>query len=118
MITSEETPVVEDIRSRKQGNTQAQGESNTCQTNVQRETERNRLSKKQSTNDKGNGIATHVEMWRERKGRTPNGRRKQSTTDQGNDAETHVEMWRERQGRTLDGGRQEGTREAEQHVRM
>ena len=44
--------------------------------------------------------------------------RKKSTNDQGNSTATHVEMWRERQGRTPDGGRQEGTRETIQHMRM
>ena len=81
----------------------------------QRETD---YQKKQPTNDEETGIATHVELWRERKGRTPNGRRKKSTNDQGNGTAAHVEMWRSQQGRTPDEGRQEGTREAEQHIRM
>ena len=119
MSTSEETSAVEGIGSGKQGNTQTQGESNTCQAKVQRETEKkNRLPRKQSTDDEGNHIPTHMEMWRERKGRTPTGGRSQSTSDQGNGTVTHVEMWKERQGRTPDKGRREGTGETKQHVRM
>ena len=95
MSTSEETPAVEGIGSGKQGNTRTQGESNTYQTNVQRETGENRLPEKQSTNEEGNRIPIHVEMWRERKGITPHGRRKQSTNDQGNGTATNVEMWKE-----------------------
>ena len=118
MSTSEETPAVEGIGSEKQRNTQTQGESNTCQTNVRRETGENRLPEKQSTNDEGNRIPTHVEMWRDCKGRTLNGRRSQSTNDQRNGTTTHVEMWKERRGRTPDKGLRKGTRETEQHIRM
>ena len=44
--------------------------------------------------------------------------RKQSTDDQGNGTATHVNIWKVRQDRTPDGGRQEGTRETVQHIRI
>ena len=81
MSTPEETSAVEGVDNGKQGNTQTQGESNTCQTSVQRKTERNRLPENQSTNDQGNSTATHAEMWRERQGRTPDGGRQEGTRE-------------------------------------
>ena len=103
---------------REAGNTQTQGESNTCQAGAQRGTEENRLPKTQSTYDEENQVPTHVEMWRERKGRTLTGGRSQSTSDQGNGTVTHIEMWKEKQGRTTDKGQRERTIETEQRVRM
>ena len=73
MSTSEGTSVVEGIGSEKQGNTQTQGETNKCQAAAQRGTEKIRLPGRQFANDEGNRVPTHVEMWKERRGRTPTG---------------------------------------------
>ena len=51
---------------------------------------RKQTTRKQPTNGEGNRIPTHVEMWRECKGRIPIGGRSQSTSDQGNGTATHV----------------------------
>ena len=118
MSTSEGTLAVEGIGSGEQGNIQTQGESNTCQAEAQRETEENRLPETQSIDDEENQVPSHVEMWRERKGRTPTGGRSQSTSEQGNGTVSHIEMWKERQGGTTDEGQRERTRETEHHVRM
>ena len=89
MSTPEETSAVEGVDNGKQGNTQTQGESNTCQTSVQRETERNRLPEKQSTDDQGNGTVSHVEMWKVRQDRTPDERRQEGTRE----IVQHIRMW-------------------------
>ena len=118
MSTSEGTPAVEGIDSGKQGNTQTQGKSTKCQVGTQRGTEKTRLPERQFTNNEGNRVLTHMEMWKERKGRTSTDGKSQSAGDQENDTVIHVETWKERQGSTTDKGQREGTTETERHVIM
>ena len=84
MSTSEGTSAVEGIGSGKQGNTQTQGGSNKCQAGTRK-----------FVNDEGNRVSTHVEMWKERRDRTPTDGESQSVDDRGHDTVTHVEMWKE-----------------------
>ena len=111
MSTSEETPAVEGIGSGKQGNTQTQGESNKCQAGVQRGREKTRLSERKFANNEGNRVSTHVEMWKERRDRTPTDGESQSVDDRGHDTVIHAEMWKEQQNITIDKGQREGTTE-------
>ena len=46
-------------------------------------------------NNEGNRVPTHVEMWKERRGRTPTGGESQSVDDQGHATVIYVEMWKE-----------------------
>ena len=118
MCTSEGTPAVEGIDSGKQGNTQTQGKSTRCQVGTQRGTEKTRLPERQFTNNEGNRVLTHMEMWKERKGRTSTGGKSQSADNQGHDTVIHVEIWKERQDITTDKGHREGATETKHHVRM
>ena len=92
MSTSEGTSAVEGIGSGKQGNTQTQGGLNKCQAGTQMGTGKTRLLGRQFANDEENSVPTHVEMWKERRGRTPTGGESQSVDDQGHDTVIHVEM--------------------------